>query len=161
MQCYMHCKERGGERSEPVTPPHSPTGGAHAECTFEGMCAAKTERMNPHPQSDKLLASGQEVRSTRRVGAPSDRCPEWAHQHLAGASNWVHRRGRVMPRSKQPRRCQAAEESRRPGAHTPGGKNTPFWVCVLRRQTGVTVFRALLSNAVLVLWTRVNASFNQ
>jgi hypothetical protein len=27
-------------------------------------------------QSDRLLASGQEVRSTRRVGAPSGRCPE-------------------------------------------------------------------------------------
>jgi hypothetical protein len=66
----------GDERSEPVTPPHSPIGGAHAKCIFEDMCAAKTERMNPHQQPDKLLASGQEVRSTRRVGAPSGRCPE-------------------------------------------------------------------------------------
>jgi hypothetical protein len=46
------------------------------KCTFDGMCAAKTEGVNPHQQPDKPLASGQEVRLTRRVGAPSGRCPE-------------------------------------------------------------------------------------
>ena len=78
IQRHRHCKEWGGERSEPATPPHSPAGGAHANVhlKFEGMCAAKTERVNPHQQPDKLLASGQEVRLSRRVGAPSGRCPE-------------------------------------------------------------------------------------
>jgi hypothetical protein len=28
--CYRHCKEWGGERTDPTTPPHSPKGGAHA-----------------------------------------------------------------------------------------------------------------------------------
>jgi hypothetical protein len=62
-------------------PTRSTTTFTNMRCTckmyiFKGMCAAKTERMDPHRQSDKLLASGQEVRSTRRVDAPSGRCPE-------------------------------------------------------------------------------------
>jgi hypothetical protein len=40
------------------------------------LCAAKTEGVGPPQQSDTLLASGQEVRSTRRAGAPSGRSPE-------------------------------------------------------------------------------------
>jgi hypothetical protein len=75
---------------------------------FKDMCAIKTERMNPHQHPDRPLASDQEVRSTCRVGAPSGRCPEWTHQPS-------DKRGRVVPRSKQPRRCQAAEETRAPG----------------------------------------------
>jgi hypothetical protein len=38
----------------------------------------------------------------------------------AGAHRPSDRRGRVVPRSKQPRRCQAAEGSRQP-ARLPGG----------------------------------------
>jgi hypothetical protein len=46
---------------------------------------------------------------------------EWAHQHLGGAGNWscrgarlVREGARVVLRSKQPRRSQAAEETRGP-----------------------------------------------
>jgi hypothetical protein len=74
----------------------------------------------------------------------------------------VHRRGRVAPRSKQPRRCQAAEGSRRPGAPTGGGKNTPFSICVLRRQIGVCGLESFgLSVAILLLRREVNAGLNQ
>jgi hypothetical protein len=142
----------GGERPEPVTPPHSPAGGAHANVhlKFEGMCAAKTERVNPHQQPDKLLAPGQEVRSTRRVwvppvgGALSRHTSTW-EVHATG----VHRRGRVVPRSKQPRRCQAAEETRGPPsgrAYRRGVNRTPLGAGVLRWHFGGLRVRELCLN---------------
>jgi hypothetical protein len=91
----------------------------------------KTERMNPHQKSDRPLASGQEVRVRFAEwvppvgGALSGHTSTWQVQ-AAGVHRPSDRRGRVVPRSKQPRRYQAAEGSRRSGAHTPGGKNTPF-----------------------------------
>jgi hypothetical protein len=46
----------------------------------------------------------------------------------------VHRRGRAVPRSKQPRRCQAARRraGRRAGALTRGVFRTPEGECVSR-----------------------------
>jgi hypothetical protein len=44
---------------------------------------------------ESAVASAQEVRLARRMGAPSRMFPEHAHQHLGGvqADAWVHRRG--------------------------------------------------------------------
>jgi hypothetical protein len=43
IQCYRHCREWGGERPEPVAPPHPPSGGAHANVHMEGMCANEVD----------------------------------------------------------------------------------------------------------------------
>jgi hypothetical protein len=49
----------------------------------------------------------------------SRRCPEQAHQHLGGEADGAQgtqtgEAKQVVPRSKPPRRCQAAEETRGP-----------------------------------------------
>jgi hypothetical protein len=43
IQCHRHCREWGGERSEPVTPPHSPIGGAHADAHLKA-CVLPRQR---------------------------------------------------------------------------------------------------------------------
>jgi hypothetical protein len=57
-------------------------------------------------------------------GALSGHTSTWQVQ-AAGAHRPSDRRGRVVPRSKQPRRCQAARGVA-DRARTPVGKNTPL-----------------------------------
>jgi hypothetical protein len=77
-QCYRHCKQSGGGRPEPVTPPRPPKSEVHVQMSIEGMCAAKAKNGFSKAAVKSAVASAQEVevRLAHRVGAPSRRCPE-------------------------------------------------------------------------------------
>jgi hypothetical protein len=124
IQCHRHCREYGGERSDPVTPLHPPSGGAHANVHRGHVCRQDRELvlMCYHADSRCIGAggafdslSGCPQLDVPRVGTPApERCMQ-----LGGACSWGTQarpsgRDQVVPRSKQPRRCQAAEETRGP-----------------------------------------------
>jgi hypothetical protein len=100
-------------------------------------------------QRERILISKQTGywRRARRCVRLAEWVPPVGGALSRHTSTWQgDRRGRVVPRSKQSRRCQATEGGRRPGAPPrPGGKNTPLVFCVLRRPFGeLAAFRALL-----------------
>jgi hypothetical protein len=148
---YRHCKEWGGERSEPVTPPRSPIGEVHMQMYIEGMRADEAEGV--------ILISDQTScwRRARRCVRLAERVPPVGGALIRHISTWdvqatgVHRR--VAARTKQPRRCQKAEETRGPPtgrAYRGGGvKNIPFGVCVLRWHFGGLRDRGLLLSVAI------------
>jgi hypothetical protein len=94
------------------------------------LCVLASERRDGAPRPRCSVRAFSSTR--RRVGTPSRRCPgsrHTRHQHLGGACNggtqarpsgtWY-----PVPRSKQPRQCQAAKETHGPPngrAHRGGG----------------------------------------
>ena len=54
-----------GERSDPITPSHSPQAEVHMQMYIEGMCASKTENHFSYATMATAVASAQEVRLTR------------------------------------------------------------------------------------------------
>jgi hypothetical protein len=127
---YRHCKEWGGERSEPVTPPRSPIGEVHMQMYIEGMRADEAEGV--------ILISDQTScwRRARRCVRLAEWVPPVGGALIRHISTWdvqatgVHRRGRVAALTKQPRRCQKAEETRGPPTGRAyrggGGKKYPL-----------------------------------
>jgi hypothetical protein len=55
---------------------HTHQAEVHMQMYIEGMCAAKTGNDFSYAAMEMAVASAQEVRLTRGVGAPCRRCPE-------------------------------------------------------------------------------------
>jgi hypothetical protein len=96
---------------------------------IEGMCTDEVDEWI-FINGQKLLASGQEVRSTAVAGAPS----QWEVPRVGApapevqATGAVHRRGRVVPRrkqlGKQEMAARAATERARTGRRGEGSPLT-------------------------------------
>jgi hypothetical protein len=108
IQCHMHCKEHGGERFDPITPPYSPIGGAHANVYRRHVCyrSYRSRRMISQmllwTLIETAVALGQLLRRRRCV-----RLAEWVPPAVGGAfAEWVPQQ--EVPRAGAPAPAQAA-----------------------------------------------------
>jgi hypothetical protein len=72
IQCYRHCKERGGERFEPITPPHSP----RRRCTCRMYISRHVCYQDRENESSSATRQATSVGPGGAFDSPSG-CPQW------------------------------------------------------------------------------------